>query len=112
MYGTTHAVGETFTLSGYTYDSVVGVLEDERGAASTGTSDNQILIPYHVWHNGCPTQQGISTFYVSAVLRQPGHGGRRRPWTAYLEKAFDGYKTRASAPVFSVYNQTEMLSTL
>ena len=44
MYGTTHAVGETFTLSGYTM-TVVGVLK-ANGESASGSNDNQILIPY------------------------------------------------------------------
>ena len=31
---------------------------------------------------------------------------------AYLEKAFEGYNTRSFGTQYSVYNQTEMLSTL
>lgn len=77
MYGTTHAVGETFTLSGYTM-TVIGVLATN-GASASGSNDNQILIPYTLAQR-LSNSTGISSFYVSAasseqVTAAPGGGG-------------------------------------
>ena len=99
MYGTAHAVGET----------VVGVLEAV-GSSASGSNDNQILIPYTLAQR-LFQQTGISSFYVSAasseVVAQAQSEVER-----YLEKAFEGYNTSSYGTQYSVYNQTEMLSTL
>ncbi|MCI6376173.1 MAG: ABC transporter permease [Clostridiales bacterium] len=108
MYGTAHAVGETFSLNGYTI-TVVGVLEAV-GSSASGSNDNQILIPYTLAQR-LFQQTGISSFYVSAasseVVAQAQSEVER-----YLEKAFEGYNTSSYGTQYSVYNQTEMLSTL
>ena len=64
MYGTTHAVGETFSLNGYTL-TVVGVLA-EVGSSASGSNDNQILIPFTLAQR-LSNQTSISSFYVSAA---------------------------------------------
>ena len=97
MYGTTHAVGETFTLSGYTM-TVVGVLK-ANGESASGSNDNQILIPYTLAQRLSNASSDQVTQAQAAV-------------EAYLEKAFEGYNTRSFGTQYSVYNQTEMLSTL
>ena len=64
MYGTTHAVGETFSLNGYTL-AVVGVLA-QVGSSASGSNDNQILIPFPLAQR-LSNQTSISSFYVSAA---------------------------------------------
>jgi len=108
MYGTTHAVGETFSLNGYTL-TVVGVL-GENGASASGSNDNQILIPFTL-AGRLFQQTGISTFYVSAVSSEQVDEAQTAV-EAYLAQAFEKYNTASFSTQYSVYNQTEMLSTL
>ena len=108
MYGTTHAVGETFTLSGYTM-TVIGVLATN-GESASGSNDNQILIPYPLAQR-LSNSTGISSFYVSAASSDQVTQAQTAV-EAYLEKSFEGYNTRSFGTQYSVYNQTEMLSTL
>ena len=108
MYGTTHAVGETFTLSGYTM-TVIGVLATN-GESASGSNDNQILIPYTLAQR-LSNSTGISSFYVSAASSDQVTQAQAAV-EAYLEKAFANYNTKSFGTQYSVYNQTEMLSTL
>ena len=103
MFGTTDAVGETFTMNGYTF-SVVGVLE-EKGSTSSGSSDNQIIIPFSLAER-LFNQKGISTFYVSASSADQVTAAEYAV-TDYLDGLFDG-----DSDQYSVYNQTDMISTL
>ena len=108
MYGTTHAVGETFSLNGYTL-MVVGVLE-EVGSSASGSNDNQILIPFTLAQR-LSNQTSISSFYVSAASSSQVEQAQAAV-ESYLEKAFENYNTRSYGTQYSVFNQTEMLSTL
>ena len=108
MYGTAHAVGETFSLNGYTL-TVVGVL-GENGASASGSNDNQILIPFTL-AGRLFQQTGISTFYVSAVSSDRVEEAQSAVEN-FLAKAFEKYNTASFGTQYSVYNQTEMLSTL
>ena len=108
MYGTTHAVGETFSLIGYTL-TVVGVLE-EVGSSASGSNDNQILIPFTLAQR-LSNQTSISSFYVSAASSSQVEQAQAAV-ESYLEKAFENYNTRSYGTQYSVFNQTEMLSTL
>ena len=108
MYGTTHAVGETFSLNGYTI-TVVGVLA-EVGSSASGSNDNQILIPFTLAQR-LSNQTSISSFYVSAVSSSQV-AQAQAVVESYLEKAFANYNTNSFGTQYSVYNQTEMLSTL
>lgn len=108
MYGTTHVVGETFSLNGYTM-TVVGVMK-ENGASASGSNDNQILLPFTLAER-LFSQRGISSFYVSAassgVVAQAQDAVE-----AYLDGAFANYNTDTFGTQYSVYNQSEMLDTL
>ena len=108
MYGTTHAVGETFSLNGYTL-TVVGVLA-EVGSSASGSNDNQILIPFTLAQR-LSNQTSISSFYVSAASSSQVEQAQAAV-ESYLEKAFENYNTRSFGTQYSVFNQTEMLSTL
>ena len=108
MYGTTHAVGETFSLNGYTI-TVVGVLEAV-GSSASGSNDNQILIPFTLAQR-LSNQTSISSFYVSAASSAQVEQAQAAV-ESYLEKAFENYNTRSFGTQYSVFNQTEMLSTL
>ena len=108
MYGTTHAVGETFSLNGYTI-TVVGVLA-EVGSSTSGSNDNQILIPFTLAQR-LSNQTSISSFYVSAVSSSQV-AQAQAVVESYLEKAFANYNTNSFGTQYSVFNQTEMLSTL
>jgi putative ABC transport system permease protein len=102
MYGTTRAVGETFSLNGYTF-TVVGVLE-EIGSTVSGSSDNQIVLPFTLAER-LFSQRGITNFYVSAVSSQQVTTAQQVV-TDYLAKVF------TTSSQYNVYNQSEMLSTL
>ena len=108
MYGTPHAVGETFSLNGYTI-TVVGVLEAV-GSSASGSNDNQILIPFTLAQR-LSNQTSISSFYVSAASSAQVEQAQAAV-ESYLEKAFENYNTRSFGTQYSVFNQTEMLSTL
>ena len=108
MYGTTHAVGETFSLNGYTI-TVVGVLA-EVGSSASGSNDKQILIPFTLAQR-LSNQTSISSFYVSAASSSQVEQAQAAV-ESYLEKAFENYNTRSFGTQYSVFNQTEMLSTL
>ena len=108
MYGTTHAVGETFSLNGYTI-TVVGVLA-EVGSSASGSNDNQILIPFTLAQR-LSNQTSISSFYVSAASSSQVEQAQTAV-ESYLEKAFASYNTNSFGTQYSVFNQTEMLSTL
>ena len=108
MYGTTRAVGETFSLNGYTI-TVVGVLA-EVGSSASGSNDNQILIPFTLAQR-LSNQTSISSFYVSAASSAQVEQAQAAV-ESYLEKAFENYNTRSFGTQYSVFNQTEMLSTL
>ena len=108
MYGTTHAVGETFSLNGYTI-TVVGVLAAV-GSSASGSNDNQILIPFTLAQR-LSNQTSISSFYVSAASSAQVEQAQAAV-ESYLEKAFENYNTRSFGTQYSVFNQTEMLSTL
>ena len=103
MFGKTDAVGETFSINGYTF-TVVGVLE-ANGSDSTGSQDNQIFIPYTLAQRLSNTTR-ISSFYVSAVSSDEIYFAQAAV-ESYLQKIFPTTYSQ-----YSVYNQTEMLSTL
>jgi len=102
MFGTVRVVGETFTMNGYTF-TVVGVLE-EMGSTISGSGDNLILIPFTLAERMF-SQRGISSFYVSASSSGEVTSAQEAV-TAYLKTVF------STSSQYSVYNQTEMLSTL
>ena len=103
MFGKTDAVGETFSINGYTF-TVVGVLE-ANGSDSTGSQDNQIFIPYTLAQR-LSNMTRISSFYVSAVSSDEIYFAQAAV-ESYLQKIFPTTYSQ-----YSVYNQTEMLSTL
>ena len=103
MFGKTDAVGETFSINGYTF-TVVGVRE-ANGSDSTGSQDNQIFIPYTLAQR-LSNSTRISSFYVSAVSSEEIYFAQAAV-ESYLQKVFPTTYSQ-----YSVYNQTEMLSTL
>ena len=108
MYGTTHAVGETFSLSGYTI-TVVGVLE-ANGESASGSNDNQVIIPFTLAQR-LSNSTSISSFYVSAASSEMVEMAQLAVEN-FLAKAFEGYTTNSWGSQYSVYNQSEMLDTL
>jgi len=108
MYGTTHVVGETFSLNGYAM-TVVGVLK-ENGSSAAGSNDNQILIPFTLAER-LFSQRRITSFYVSAVSSSAVPQAQKAVEN-YLKEAFHNYNTDSFGTQYSVYNQSEMLDTL
>ncbi len=108
MYGTTRAVGETFSLSGYTI-TVVGVLQ-ANGNSASGSNDNQVIIPFTLAQR-LSSSTSISSFYVSATSSDMVEMAQTAV-ERYLEKAFQNYTANSWGTQYTVYNQTEMLDTL
>ncbi len=108
MFGTTRVVGETFSLNGYTM-TVIGVMQENESSAG-GSNNNQILIPFPLAER-IFSQRGISTFYVSAASSAVVEQAKAAT-EGYLEKAFANYNTDTYGTQYSVYSQSEMLSTL
>lgn len=102
MYGTTNVVGETFSINGYSF-TVIGVLA-ENGSTASGSGDNQIIIPFTLAQR-MSFQPTISTFYVSATSADTVAQAQAAV-TEYLSGLF------SSSSSYSIYNQSEMLSTL
>jgi putative ABC transport system permease protein len=102
MFGTENVVGETFSLNGYTF-TVIGVLK-EMGSTIAGSGDNLIMIPFTLAER-LFSQRGISSFFVSAASSQEVSAAQEAV-TNYLKTVF------STSSQYSVYNQTEMLSTL
>ena len=108
MFGTTRVVGETFSINGYTM-TVVGVMEENASSAG-GSNNNQILIPFTLAER-IFSQRGISTFYASAAGSDVVDLAKAEV-ESYLEKVFASYQTDTYGTQYSVYSQSEMLSTL
>ena len=108
MYGTTHAVGETFSLNGYTI-TVIGVLETN-GESASGSNDNQVIIPFTLAQR-LSNSTSISSFYVSAVSSD-AVAMAQLSVESFLAKAFENYTASNWGTQYSVYNQSEMLDTL
>ena len=87
----------------------MGVLEAV-GSSASGSNDNQILIPFTLAQR-LSNQTSISSFYVSAASSAQVEQAQAAV-ESYLEKAFENYNTRSFGTQYSVFNQTEMLSTL
>lgn len=108
MFGSTHVTGETFSINGYTM-TVVGVMAENESSAG-GTANNQILIPFTLAER-IFSQRGISTFYVSAASSSVVEEAKADV-ESYLEATFKNYNTDTYGTQYSVYSQSEMLSTL
>lgn len=108
MFGSTHVTGETFSINGYTM-TVVGVMAENESSAG-GTANNQILIPFTLAER-IFSQRGISTFYVSAASSSVV-AEAKADVESYLEETFKNYNTDTYGTQYSVYSQSEMLSTL
>lgn len=108
MYGTAHAVGETFSLSGYTL-TVVGVLE-ANGESAAGSNDNQVIIPFSLAQR-LSNSTSISNFYVSAASSEAVNMAQMAV-ERFLEKAFENYTANSWGTQYRVNNQSEMLDTL
>ena len=103
LYGTADVVGETFSINGYTF-TVVGVLA-QNGSDASGSQDNLVIIPFSLAQRFAQTKY-VTSFYVSAVSTE------EIPFAQAAVESFllDLFGTNNKQ--YSVYNQTEMLSTL
>lgn len=105
LYGSTDAVGQSFTYLGYTFQ-VVGVLQ-EIGSTMAGSGDNVLLIPFTLGER-LFAQKGINTFYASAETADQVAQAE-----ATITAFMDGLISSASSSTtYSIYNQTAMLETL
>ena len=106
MFGTTDVVGETFSISGYTF-TVVGVLK-ENGDSLAGSQDNMVVIPFTLGQR-MSNNTKITSFYVSAVSAEEVDFAKYAIET-WLDKMFSHYSSSSSQ--YTVYSQTEILDTL
>lgn len=105
LFGTTNAVGQTFTYTGYTF-TVVGVL-DEIGSSMAGSGDNIVLLPFTLGER-LFAQKGINSFYVSADGSDQVAQAEATV-TDFMDKLMSSTN---SSTTYSIYNQTAMLETL
>ena len=105
LFGSVHAVGQSFTFQGFPF-TVVGVLE-EIGSSMAGSGDNLVIIPFTVGER-LFQRKGISSVYISAASSQ--HVAQaEEAVTAFMDKLMVG---ASSSTTYSIYNQTSMLETL
>lgn len=105
LYGTTNAVGQSFTYNGYTFD-VVGVL-NEIGTSMAGAGDNVILVPFTLGER-LFFSRGITSFYVSS-LSSDTVSQAETSINTFMDSLI---ASSSSSTTYSVYNQTAMLETL
>lgn len=105
LFGTTNAVGQTFTYTGYTF-TVVGVL-DEIGSSMAGSGDNIVLLPFTLGER-LFAQKGINSFYVSA----DGSDQVAQAEATVTDFMDQLMSSTNSSTTYSIYNQTAMLETL
>lgn len=102
LYGTRNVVGETFSMGGYDF-TIVGVLT-EKGSTSAGSSDSRIIIPFTLGQR-LLFQPGIRTFYASASSSDTVNAAQA-VLESYLMTTFN------DSDAYTIYNQTDMLSTI
>ena len=129
LFESRDVVGNSFRMDGYDF-TVVGLLEEE-GSSSTGSNDNQIIIPFTLAERIFFTP-GITTFYASASSSNDV-ATAEAVLTGYMDEKFPDSSTdtasssqtasRASGrnsstnndtsnSDYRIYNQTDMLDTL
>ncbi len=102
LYGHMEVLGETFTLNGYTF-TVVGVL-NEIGSSSSGSGDNQIILPFTLVER-IFFQPGVTNFYVSATSNETVDLAKERVET-FLGEIFE------TESQYHIFSQNEMLNSL
>ena len=102
LFGTQNVVGEMVSLNGYDF-TIVGVLA-EKGSTTTGSSDSRVVIPFTLGER-ILFSPGIKTFYVSATSSDT---------VDIAQAVVENYLTNVfnDEDAYSIYNQTEMLSTI
>jgi len=105
LFGSVHAVGQSFTYQGFPF-TVVGVLE-KIGSSFAGSGDNLIMIPFTVGER-LFQRKGISSVYISATSSQRVDEAEEAV-TAFMDKLMVG---ASSSTTYNIYNQTSMLETL
>ncbi len=102
LFGTQNVVGETVSLNGYDF-TIVGVLA-EKGSTTTGSSDSRVVIPFTLGER-ILFSPGIKSFYVSATSADT---------VDFAQTVVENYLTNvfSDEDAYTVYNQTEMLSTI
>ncbi len=112
LYGTRNVLGETFNMQGYEF-TIVGVLQ-EKGTTSSGSSDSRIIIPFTLAER-ILFSPGIRTFYASAASSAQVDAAQA-VLEDYLNGIFPTTVTVGTSGVtnssYSVYNQSEALSTI
>ena len=103
LFGTTHVLGNTVTISGRTF-VVVGVLEPQ-GSTMFGSQDNKIIIPYTIGER-LFKQKRISTFYVSTPSAD-------KNVVNAAQAEVDAFLMRKTgdADSYSIFNQSSLLDT-
>lgn len=105
LFGSVHALGQTFTFQGYPF-IVVGVL-DAIGSSFSGSGDNLVIIPFTVGER-IFQRKGISSIYISASSADRVKEAEAAV-RAFMDKKLVG---ASSSTTYSIYNQTAVLDTL
>lgn len=105
LFGTLHALGETFTFHGYPF-TVVGVLE-KIGTSFAGSGDNLIIVPFTVGER-LFQRKGINSVYISAVSAEKVKDAEKAI-TVFMDKLISG---TSSSTTYNIYNQASVLDTL
>ena len=105
LFGSVHALGQSFTFQGYPF-IVVGVL-DAIGSSLSGSGDNLVIIPFTVGER-IFQRKGISSIYISASSADRVKEAEAAV-RAFMDKKLVG---ASSSTTYSIYNQTAVLDTL
>lgn len=105
LFGSVHALGQSFTFQGYPF-IVVGVL-DAIGSSFSGSGDNLVIIPFTVGER-IFQRKGISSIYISASSADRVKEAEAAV-RAFMDKKLVG---ASSSTTYSIYNQTAVLDTL
>jgi putative ABC transport system permease protein len=102
LFGTRDVLGETIALDGYHF-TIIGVLQ-EKGSTAAGSDDSRILIPFTLGER-LLRQPGIRTFYAASSSSET---------VTMAQLVLENYLMNAfgDEDAFTLYNQTEMLSTI
>jgi len=113
LFGTRNVVGETIKVDGYDF-TIIGLLE-EKGSTTSGSSDSQIIVPYTLAQR-LYSETSVRTFYVSAASSADVTNAQAVV-ESYLNSRFgisadSSDNTESISRYYSVFNQSDMLSTL
>jgi putative ABC transport system permease protein len=118
IFGTRNVIGEKIKVDGYDY-TIIGLLQ-EKGSTTAGSSDAQIIVPFTLAQR-LYNQPTVRTFYVSAASSSSvdiaqavveSFLNTRFNISAASLRSSSGSASTSTSRYYSVFNQSDMLSTL